>query len=65
MQVIFGFVWSFLLVQMASYVISSMTGGTYDFQQATIISFVVGIIVMLLSVFIPNEPVEQQSATHH
>ncbi|MFD3447324.1 YjzD family protein [Microbacteriaceae bacterium 4G12] len=59
MRVIFGFFWSFVLVQMASYVISSMTGGTYDFKLATIISLVVGVLVMLISVFIPNEPVEQ------
>ncbi|MFC5775246.1 YjzD family protein [Ectobacillus antri] len=58
MQFITAFLWSFFLMQMASYVISSMTDSTYDFIQATILSVVVGVIVVAMTALIPNEPVE-------
>jgi hypothetical protein len=58
MRVLWTLIWSFLLVQMMAYVISSMTGSTYDFVQASIISVVMAAFVMILSAFIPNEPVE-------
>ncbi|MGG2093225.1 YjzD family protein [Bacillus sp. S13(2024)] len=60
MRVIWAFIWSFLLVQMMSYVLSSMTPGvTYDFQQATIFSVIITVIVIVLGALIPNEPAEQ------
>ncbi|EEL51764.1 MULTISPECIES: YjzD family protein [Bacillus] len=59
MRVIWAFIWSFMLVHMMSYVISSMTGGVYDFQQASIFSVVLAVLVMAIAAAIPNEPVEQ------
>ncbi|MDM5187476.1 YjzD family protein [Bacillus sp. DX4.1] len=59
MRVIWAFIWSFMLVHMMSYVISSMTGGTYDFGQASIFSIVLAVLVMAIGATIPNEPVEQ------
>ncbi|WP_412839320.1 YjzD family protein [Bacillus paranthracis] len=56
MRFIWALIWSFLLVHMMSYVIGSMTGGTYDFNQASIFSVV---LVLAISAAIPNEPVEQ------
>jgi hypothetical protein len=61
MRFIWAFIWSFFLVQMASYVISSMTGSTYDFMQATIMSLVIGVLVIIVTAVLPNEPAEQ----HH
>ncbi len=61
MRVLWTFIWSFLLVQMMSYVISAMTGTTYDFGQASIMSVVVTVLIFVISAAVPNEPVEQ----HH
>ncbi|EEM42953.1 hypothetical protein bthur0004_10690 [Bacillus thuringiensis serovar sotto str. T04001] len=36
-----------------------MTGGTYDFNQASIFSVVLAVLVLAISAAIPNEPVEQ------
>ncbi|MBO9128663.1 YjzD family protein [Bacillus sp. 165] len=58
MRVVWTLIWSFLLSQMMAYVISSMTGTTYDFMQATIMSVVIAVGVMLVAAVIPNEPVE-------
>ena len=59
MRVIWALIWSFLLVHMMSYVIGSMTGGTYDFNQASIFSVVLAVFVLAIAAAIPNEPVEQ------
>ncbi|MDZ5606325.1 YjzD family protein [Bacillus pseudomycoides] len=59
MRVIWAFIWSFLLVHMMSYVIGSMTGGKYNFEQASIFSVVLAVLVMAIAAAIPNEPVEQ------
>ncbi|ENQ3081043.1 YjzD family protein [Bacillus multifaciens] len=60
MRVIWAFIWSFLLVQMMSYVISAMTpGGTYDFGQASIFSVILTVLVIAIGALIPNEPAQQ------
>ncbi|AIK39806.1 DUF2929 domain-containing protein [Bacillus pseudomycoides] len=59
MRVIWAFIWSFMLVHMMSYVISSMTGGVYDFALASKFSIVLAVLVMAIAAAIPNEPVEQ------
>ncbi|WP_028402567.1 YjzD family protein [Ectobacillus panaciterrae] len=61
MRFIWTFIWSFFLMQMASYVIGAMTGTTYDFVQATMLSVVMSVLVIVISAVLPNEPVEQ----HH
>ncbi|MDD1367432.1 YjzD family protein [Bacillus sp. MHSD_36] len=59
MRFIWALIWSFLLVHMMSYVIGSMTGGAYDFNQASIFSVVLAVLVLAIAAAIPNEPVEQ------
>ncbi|MFB9762634.1 YjzD family protein [Ectobacillus funiculus] len=61
MRLLWTFIWSFLLMQMMSYIISSMTGSTYDFGQATIMSVVVTVLIFIISAILPNEPAGQ----HH
>lgn len=62
MRLLWTFIWSFLLVQMMGYVISAMTGSTYDFNQASIMSVVVTALIVIIAAVIPNEPAGQQ---HH
>jgi len=44
---------------MASYVLSSMQGGTYEFGTASIIAIVASILIFIIAELIPNEPVEK------
>ncbi|MEH7302285.1 YjzD family protein [Neobacillus drentensis] len=59
MQYFWTFFWSFLLVQMLTYVISSMSGVSYDFVSGSIAAVVVTILIFIVSAVIPNEPVEK------
>ena len=63
MRYTWSFFWVFLLIHMATYVVSSMNGAAYDFMQGTIISVVVTILVYIVTAILPNEPVED--AHHH
>ncbi|MEH7500800.1 YjzD family protein [Neobacillus drentensis] len=57
MRFFWTFFWSFLLVQMLTYVVSSMTpGATYEFMPAAIASVVVTILIFVAAAVIPNEP---------
>lgn len=58
MRYTWTFFWVFLLIHMATYVVSSMGGALYDFRQATIISVVATILVYVVAAIIPDEPVE-------
>lgn len=49
MRFIWALIWSFALVHMMSYVIGSMTGGTYDFNQASIFSVVLAVLVLAIA----------------
>ncbi len=54
--------WSFVLCQMGAYVLSSMTGGEYNFTSASVMAVVLSLAISVLSeAIIPNEPV----AKHH
>jgi hypothetical protein len=54
--------WSFVLCQMGAYVLSSMTGGVYNFTTASVMAVVLSLAISVLSEsIIPNEPV----AKHH
>jgi predicted PurR-regulated permease PerM len=54
------FFWAFVLVQMLSYVVSSMTeGGVFDFMSGAIISVGVFILIVIATTVLPNEPVEK------
>ncbi|MGX6442264.1 YjzD family protein [Neobacillus sp. K501] len=60
MRYFWTFFWTFLLVQMLSYVVSSMTeGAEFTFMPGAIVSFGVTILIYIASAIIPNEPVEK------
>lgn len=62
MRIFWTVFWSFLLSQMLVYVISSMTGNTYEFMQGVVLTVVFSVIIILLGeVGVPNEPNE----AHH
>jgi len=56
---ILTFFWTFLLVQMGAYVLSSMQGFAYDFTAATILSAVVFVLITLIGNMFPSEPAEE------
>jgi hypothetical protein len=47
---------------MLNYVVSSMTGGTYDFMTGTYLSVIVAVLIIVVSTIIPNDPVNHHSA---
>jgi hypothetical protein len=51
--------WTFLLVQMLTYVVSSMNGAEFDFKLGSILAVVVTILLFIVSSVIPNEPAEK------
>lgn len=59
MRYTWTFLWVFLLIHMATYVVSSMKGAAYDFTQATVLSVITTILVYIVAAIIPNEPVEE------
>ncbi|MDR7076627.1 putative PurR-regulated permease PerM [Neobacillus niacini] len=60
MRYFWTFFWAFLLVQMLSYVVSSMTeGGVYDFTSGAIISVGVSILIIIATAVLPNEPAQK------
>ena len=63
MQYIITFFWSFLLVTMLNYVVSSVMGADFNFVAGAAISVVFSILVIIISAIIPNEPVAD--AEHH
>lgn len=59
MRIFWTVFWTFLLSQMLVYVVSSMSGGTYDFMQGIILTVVFSLIIILVGESgIPNEPHE-------
>jgi len=56
---ILTFFWTFLLVQMGAYVLSSMQGFAYDFTAVTILSAVVFVLITLIGNMFPSEPAEE------
>ncbi|KKB36755.1 YjzD family protein [Bacillus thermotolerans] len=59
MKYIATFFWTFLLVEMLTYVVSSMNGVEFQFMPAFIISIVTTILILVLSAVIPDGPREQ------
>ncbi|MCM3570010.1 YjzD family protein [Neobacillus mesonae] len=59
MRFFWTFFWSFLLVEMLAYVVSSMSGAAFDFASAAVISLVVSILLLIAASTIPNQPVEK------
>ncbi|MGM9927402.1 MAG: YjzD family protein [Bacillus sp. (in: firmicutes)] len=52
------FFWVFLLMQMITYVVSSMSGVSYAFNTGAIIAIPATILICVLPLLIPNDPVD-------
>ena len=63
MQYIITFFWSFLLVTMLNYVVSSVMGVDFNFVAGAVISLVFSVLIFIIAAVIPNEPVAD--ADHH
>ncbi len=63
MQYIITFFWSFLLVTMLNYVVSSVMGVEFNFVAGAVISLVFSVLIFIIAAVIPNEPVAE--AAHH
>ena len=63
MQYIVTFFWSFLLVSMLNYVVSSVMGVPFDFATGAILSVGVSVLVFIVAAIIPNDPMPE--ADHH
>lgn len=55
MQYIMTFIWSFLLVSMLNYVVSSVQNVPFDFTLGAILSVAFAVLVFIMSAIIPNE----------
>ena len=63
MQYIITFVWSFLLISMLNYVVSSVLNVPFDFMTGVIVSVAFAVLVFIIAAIIPNDPAEH--AEHH
>ena len=61
MKYIFTFVWSFVLVAMLNYVVSSINNVPFDFDLGAILSLVVSLVILLITAILPNDPVAHES----
>ena len=52
------FFWAFALTEMLTYVVANMSGGKFDFMQGLILSVAVTILAYIVTLILPNEPVE-------
>ncbi|QPC46058.1 DUF2929 family protein [Mangrovibacillus cuniculi] len=58
MKFFFTFFWTFLLVQMATYVVSSMSGSPFNYVIGSIVAVAVTLLLFIISSIIPNEEVQ-------
>lgn len=58
MRYLVTFFWVFVLLQMVTYVGSSMMGVGYSFNTGAILSLPVTVLICILPLLIPNDPVE-------
>ncbi|KGR83846.1 YjzD family protein [Lysinibacillus odysseyi] len=63
MQYIMTFFWSFLLISMLNYVVSSVMNVPFEFMTGVIISVAFSVIVLIIAAVIPNDPAGH--AEHH
>ncbi|MBD8067550.1 YjzD family protein [Bacillus sp. PS06] len=59
MRYFWTFFWTFLLVQMVSYVTSSMQGAPFDFKLSATIAIVATVFIFIITAVMPSEPVEK------
>lgn len=57
MQYIGTFLWSFALISLLNYVVSSVQNVPFDFMIGVYLSLVVSVMIFIISAIIPNEPV--------
>ncbi len=62
MKYFFTLIWSFLLVTMLNYVVSSVQDVPFDFLLGAILSVVVAVVIFIIAAIIPNDPVVTE---HH
>ena len=58
MRFFWTFFWAFLLMHMASYVLASMQGATYEFGVTSIVALIVAVLIIIIGSILPNDPVE-------
>ncbi|MCK7605585.1 YjzD family protein [Geobacillus stearothermophilus] len=56
MRLFWTFFWTFLLVQMATYVMGSMQGIGYNFTTGSLLGVIVTVLVLVVAALIPDEP---------
>ncbi|WP_041088374.1 YjzD family protein [Jeotgalibacillus soli] len=59
MPYIWTFIWSFLLIQMTTYVVSSMNGVPFDFMTGLILSVLTTVMIFVLGAIIPAPQAEE------
>ncbi|KAB2337196.1 YjzD family protein [Cytobacillus depressus] len=52
--------WTFLLVQMLTYVVSSMIGIAFDFKTGSILGVAATIVIFIVTTILPEGPVEKE-----
>ncbi|MED0657220.1 YjzD family protein [Anoxybacillus ayderensis] len=57
MRIFWTFFWTFLLVNMVTYVVSSMIGSAYHFGTGTTLAVIATVLILLIAQLIPNDPV--------
>ncbi|WP_153124904.1 YjzD family protein [Peribacillus tepidiphilus] len=62
MRYIMTIFWTFLLVNMLTYVVSSMIGVHYSFSTGSTLAIIAAILIFVVASLIPDEPVEH---AHH
>ncbi|OCA84273.1 DUF2929 domain-containing protein [Bacillus sp. FJAT-27225] len=61
MKYFWTFFWVILLVEMLSYVVTSMIGAAFDFKNAAVVGVITAAIISIAPVLLPNDPVEHQN----
>lgn len=57
MRIFWTFFWTFLLVNMLTYVVSSMIGVAYHFAIGTTLAVIATVLILLIAQLIPDDPV--------
>jgi Mg2+/Co2+ transporter CorB len=57
-RVFWTFFWTFLLINMVTYVVSSMQGIEYHFATGSTLAIAATVLILVIAQLIPNEPIE-------
>ncbi|MBU8877452.1 YjzD family protein [Bacillus sp. FJAT-29790] len=60
MRFFMTFFWTFLLVQMLTYVVGNMNGAGFDFKAGSILAVGATILIFVVSSIIPEGPTEKE-----